>query len=225
MMDALLVLTRVLPAVPPVPVADVVTGTDHWWVGFILWSPLISLVLCGLCAACKVKSKLPAWITVLSLAISFVLTLLLANSETAPERILLFEWINVHWTGGSFISDFALYIDSLSILWMCFVTGLGTLIGCESSARWGGVGKRLHCRKVTCGFTSRGVPWMRTQARWRRRVWKMAGSEASAVRGSTSSTLPGGAASCELASSACSTLCCGMCAVAGRAPTTATQME
>ena len=133
MMDALLVMSKVLPAVPPVPVAEVVTGTDHWWVGFILWCPLISLLLCGLCAACKVKTKLPAWITVASLACSFVLTLLLANSETAPERIVLFEWINVHWEGGSFISDFALYIDSLSVLWMCFVTGLGTLIALYAS--------------------------------------------------------------------------------------------
>ena len=36
MMDALLVMSKVLPAVA-VPVAEVVTGTDHWWVGFILW--------------------------------------------------------------------------------------------------------------------------------------------------------------------------------------------
>ena len=79
-------MSKVLLTVPPVPVAEVVTGTDHWWVGFIL-CPLISLLLCGLCAACKVKTKLPAWITVASLACSFVLTLLLANHRTRAHRL------------------------------------------------------------------------------------------------------------------------------------------
>ena len=84
-------------------------------------------------APCKIKTKLPAWITVASLACSFVLTLLLANSETAPERIVLFEWINVHW-GGRIIHLGLKAIDSLSVLWMrCFVTGLGTLIALYAS--------------------------------------------------------------------------------------------
>ncbi|MCH2149469.1 MAG: NADH-quinone oxidoreductase subunit L, partial [Phycisphaerales bacterium] len=133
MFDMILPLVRVIPTVPPVPLADVVTSTDHWWVGFILWCPLISLVLCGLCAAFRVKSKLPAWITVASLAMSFVLTMMLATSDAPPERVLLFEWINLAWDGGSFSSNFALYIDSLTILWMGFVTGLGTLIALYAS--------------------------------------------------------------------------------------------
>ena len=47
-------------AMPAVPVDKVLQGIDLGWAGFILWMPLISLVLCGLCAAFKVKSKAPA---------------------------------------------------------------------------------------------------------------------------------------------------------------------
>ncbi len=46
---------------------DLPTIVGPKWAGWILWLPLISLVLCGLCAAMQVKSKLPAWITVASL--------------------------------------------------------------------------------------------------------------------------------------------------------------
>ena len=133
MIDITLQLARVVQAMPPVPASDVVNVTDQWWIGFILWCPLISLVLCGLCAACRVKSKLPAWITIVSLAISFVLTLLLASMEMPPERVELFKWINVHWDGGSFVANFAFYIDSLTLLWMSFVTGLGALIALYAS--------------------------------------------------------------------------------------------
>ena len=56
MFDMILPLVRAIPTVPPVPLADVVTATDHWWVGFILWCPLISLVLCGL--VCGMPSEI-----------------------------------------------------------------------------------------------------------------------------------------------------------------------
>ena len=110
--------TVAIPDTVPVLTSQAKIVSEHWWAGFIMYLPLISLILCGICAAMKVKSKLPAWITVGSLACSFVLTLLLANSETAPERIVLFEWINVHWAGGSFISNLnakSLYLSRLLI--------------------------------------------------------------------------------------------------------------
>lgn len=113
---------------PTVPVEDVLQSVDMSWAGFILWMPLISLVLCGLCAAFKVKTKAPAIITVICLATSFVLTCLLWHSYDKPETIHLFDWLQVHWADGSFIANFSLYIDSLTLLWMLFVTGLGTLI-------------------------------------------------------------------------------------------------
>ncbi len=113
-------------ATPEVPVGPS-------WAQFILWMPLISLALCGLCAAFKVKSKAPAIITIISLAISFVLTLMLYNGYEDAQVIPIFDWINIDWNGGSFVANFALYIDSLTLLWMLFVTGLGTLIAIYAS--------------------------------------------------------------------------------------------
>jgi NADH-quinone oxidoreductase subunit L len=121
----LLTTGSVMPAIQAVQVQH---GADFGWAGLILWMPLISLVLCGLCAAYKVKSKLPGLITVVCLATSFVLTAILWQGYEAPMTIHLFDWIQVHWTGGSFIANFALYVDSLALLWMLFVTGIGTLI-------------------------------------------------------------------------------------------------
>jgi len=105
------------------------------WSGFILWMPLISLVLCGLCAVLKVRTKLPAWMTVICLGISFLLTVALYTAYTPgePMRVHLFDWFNLEWQGGSFVANFSLYIDSLTLLWMLFVTGLGTLIALYAS--------------------------------------------------------------------------------------------
>ena len=103
------------------------------WAGWIVWLPLISLALCGVCAMLRVRSKLPAWITVGCLGAAFVVTLLEYLNYQAAESVHLFDWINLSWDApggksGSFIANFALYIDKLTLLWMLFVTGLGTLI-------------------------------------------------------------------------------------------------
>ena len=45
------------------------------WAGLILLLPLLSTALCGLCAALRIRNKLPAWITVACLGASFFLTL------------------------------------------------------------------------------------------------------------------------------------------------------
>jgi len=103
------------------------------WAGFILWLPLLSLFLCGVCAALKIKTKLPALITSVCLAGSFCLTLLLWKGYTTPTTIHLFDWLQSHWDEGSFVANFALYVDSLTLLWMLFVTGLGTLISIYAS--------------------------------------------------------------------------------------------
>ena len=116
-------------ATPAVP--DTQVGPS--WAQFILWMPLISLALCGLCGAFKVKSKAPAIITIISLATSFVLTLMLYNGYEDAQVIPIFDWINIDWNGGSFVANFALYVDSLTLLWMLFVTGLGTLIAVYAS--------------------------------------------------------------------------------------------
>ena len=103
--------------------------------------PLLAFLLCGLCAWAKVKSKLPAWITVVCLAISFVLTVSVFRSLTSGDMAQgtvakAFDWVHINWgatAGKEFKADFALYLDSLTVLWMLFVTGLGALIALYAS--------------------------------------------------------------------------------------------
>jgi NADH-quinone oxidoreductase subunit L len=117
---------------PAVPVSDVIILPNLSWAGLILLFPLVSLVLCGLCAAMRVKSKLPAVITTASLAGAFVTSVFLYFNYQPPGDVIpLLDWMNLTWGDGrfeSFTANFSLYIDSLSLLWIMFVTGLGTLI-------------------------------------------------------------------------------------------------
>ncbi|MBI69659.1 MAG: NADH-quinone oxidoreductase subunit L [Phycisphaerae bacterium] len=132
-MNGLMQLVSMPLGMPAVPVDQVVNAPQFAWAGFILWLPLLSLMLCGVCAAMKVKTKLPALITIVSLAGAFGLTALLFLNYEGPVTIHLFDWIQSHWSDGSFIANFALYVDSLTLLWMLFVTGLGTLIAVYAS--------------------------------------------------------------------------------------------
>ena len=132
-MNAVHLMLQTLIATPAVQVDHLVHQVTPDWAQFILWMPLISLALCGVCAALKVKSKAPALITIICLASSFVLTLMLYFGYEGAQVIPIFDWIQVSWSGGSFIANFALYVDSLTLLWMLFVTGLGTLIAIYAS--------------------------------------------------------------------------------------------
>jgi NADH-quinone oxidoreductase subunit L len=61
----------------------------------------------------------------LSVAVSFAVTLyLFANSGQQPLVIDLFDWISVQ----SFDISFGFLIDPLSLIWLLFVTGIGSLI-------------------------------------------------------------------------------------------------
>ncbi len=117
---------------PAVPLSEVHVDPGLRWAGLILLLPLLSLILCGLCAAMGVKRKWPAVITAACLAGAFVTSVFLyLNYEPPGEVIPLLDWINLSWGDGrfeSFTANFSLYIDSLSLLWIMFVTGLGTLI-------------------------------------------------------------------------------------------------
>ncbi len=117
-----------IPIPPPI--------SEFGWAALILWLPLLSTVLCGMCAALKIKTKAPAWITVGLLGASFILTLALYLSD-AFGVIHVLDWFNISWGSGaeaqSFVANFALYVDSLTLLWMLFVTGLGTLIALYAS--------------------------------------------------------------------------------------------
>ena len=107
------------------PVADA-AGPE--WAAWILWLPALSTVLCGMCAALRVRNKLPAWITVSLLSGSFILTAMLFAGYEQPVTIHLVDWFGITWSDTTFVANFAFYVDRLTLLWMLFVTGLGTLI-------------------------------------------------------------------------------------------------
>ncbi len=130
--------TLTLAAADPTtfPIArEVVEGLG--WAGWILWLPLIALVGNGVCWALDVKSKAPAWLTVALLGGAFAVTIALLAGYEEPVTIRLFEWFRLSWGEGSsaatFTAPFALYVDRLTLLWMVFVTGLGTLIALYAS--------------------------------------------------------------------------------------------
>jgi NADH-quinone oxidoreductase subunit L len=63
----------------------------------------------------------------LSVAVSFIVTLIFfmqVNQSGNPIRISLFEWIQI----SNFKLDFGFLLDQLSLLWLLFVTGIGSLI-------------------------------------------------------------------------------------------------
>jgi NADH-quinone oxidoreductase subunit L len=139
--NLLATLATALPGGDEVPVQTIpeaiipaTTPEGMKWAGLILLLPGISAILCGIYAALRVRNRLPGWTTVLALASSFVLVCLLyANHDpNQPVVIHLFDWIDFSWAGGGAFenvrANFALYVDDLSIFWMLFVTGLGTLI-------------------------------------------------------------------------------------------------
>ena len=79
----------------PFPIAEAVT--DMGWAGFILWFPILAMIMCGICAALRIKTKAPAWITVGLLGASFVVTVILYLSTDAPVTIRLFDWFDMSW--------------------------------------------------------------------------------------------------------------------------------
>ncbi len=116
------------------------------WVMMIPLLPLIGFFLCGLCAALKVKSKLPAFLSVglIGTAFALVLSLFINNFlDPASTKVMVthvYTWFDLHWPAISakvgeqhLVASFAFYLDSLTILWMLFVTLLGALIALYAS--------------------------------------------------------------------------------------------
>jgi NADH-quinone oxidoreductase subunit L len=110
--------------------------------------PLLGFLVAGLAAFLGVKNKLPAFFSVACLAASFVLTLAVflawpaadAHGHGPHHVVKLFDWITFDYKSApepdgkaEFIANFAFYIDSLTLLWMLFVTGLATLIALYAS--------------------------------------------------------------------------------------------
>ncbi len=112
-------------------IPQAVIAPELAWVGLAILLPLLSAILCALCAALRVKSKLPALITTVALAGSCFVIVKAYFAYSGPVEVPIFQWITFEWGDGkfqSFTADCALYIDSLTLYWMLFVTGLGTLI-------------------------------------------------------------------------------------------------
>ena len=120
-------------------ITPAIASPEFAWAGLILLLPVLSAILCLFCGAIGVKSKLPGAITAIALVASFAttLTLFLKLPADAPRTIHMFDWVAFAWTGSSatgavvwtgFLAPFSLYVDSLTLLWMLFVTGLGSLI-------------------------------------------------------------------------------------------------
>jgi len=122
----------------PAAAAAKAIGVGPWYAVLIPVLPLLGFLLCGLCAAARVKSKLPAWITVGLLAASFGVTVAVYGCvRGGGDQIThTFDWINFAWGEGSgrqLIANFAFYLDGLTCLWMLFVTGLAMLIALYAS--------------------------------------------------------------------------------------------
>ena len=115
-------------------------GAGPWWIALIPFLPLLNTALMGVCAAAGVRSKLPAWSTVATLAVSFGLTLALFvgwnAGDHAPASMTAFEWIALSWGDGAgqgLAGNFSFVFDGLSLTWMLFVTGLSALIALYAS--------------------------------------------------------------------------------------------
>jgi NADH-quinone oxidoreductase subunit L len=75
----------------------------------------------------KVSKSISGAIGTFTVFISFLLSICFfaqLNQNGKPFEISLFDWISVH----NFKLDFGLLLDQLSLLWLLFVTGIGTLI-------------------------------------------------------------------------------------------------
>ena len=73
----------------------------------------------------KARKSIVGMVGTLSVAVSFAVTLyLFANTSQEPVIINLFEWFSLE----KFNISFGFQLDQLSILWLLFVTGIGSLI-------------------------------------------------------------------------------------------------
>ncbi len=134
---------------PHFVIPQAVIAPELAWVGLAILLPLVSSVLCGLCAALRVRSKAPAIITTLALAASFGVVLQAYLAYSGPVDVPIFQWMTFQWGDGpfqSFTANCALYIDSLTLYWMLFVTGLGTLISLYASEYMEGDLGAGYCR-------------------------------------------------------------------------------
>ncbi len=109
-------------------------GSGPKWILLIVGLPLLSSILSLVYAIIGNKTKLPAWTTVAAAGIAFLCTVAMYMSyDGNPYTVHAFDWIQVHFGEKSMIANFSFYIDTLTIYWMLFVTGLATCIALYAS--------------------------------------------------------------------------------------------
>ena len=97
---------------------------------FIPWLPALAAVVCGLCCTRKSLRRYAASVCIVSIAGGFVLTALASTDVGSEGKVVkAFEWIN---TGG-FSANFWFHIDSLTVVLLFVVTGIGTLVAIYAS--------------------------------------------------------------------------------------------
>ncbi len=119
-------------------------GSGPMWPAAIPLLPLAACVLCGLTCAFRVRTKLPAVITVAALGVAFIIAVAgfisWNGAGHATQIVHIYEWIGASWgsePGQTLSAQFGFFMDGLSWLWMLFVTGLATLIALYASEYMG----------------------------------------------------------------------------------------
>ncbi|AXG73554.1 NADH-quinone oxidoreductase subunit L [Flavobacterium arcticum] len=92
----------------------------------LLLAPLAGFLL-NIFAGKKLSRNLSGTLGTLAVAVSFAVTLFFfmqVSSTKEPVMVNLFKWMTL----DNFSVNFAFQLDQLSLLWLMFVTGIGTLI-------------------------------------------------------------------------------------------------
>ncbi|MBS0190201.1 MAG: NADH-quinone oxidoreductase subunit L [Phycisphaerales bacterium] len=146
-------LSMLAATAAPKPMSPILSGPPEALL--VLALPILGVILCTLCAIMRVRTRMPAFLTVGCLAAAFAITVgLYLKSGPAPVITSGFEWINLSWGDSAgenspfhqFIANFSLYLDALTVLWMLFVTGLATLIALYASEYMSGDVGTGYCR-------------------------------------------------------------------------------
>src|SRR5574343_591532 len=92
----------------------------------LLLSPFVGFLF-NIFLGSKVSRNVSGAIGTLTVVVSFLLSICFfaqLNQNGKPFEIALFDWIQV----SNFKLDFGILLDQLSLLWLLFVTGIGSLI-------------------------------------------------------------------------------------------------
>ncbi|GHV15918.1 NADH dehydrogenase subunit L [Bacteroidia bacterium] len=93
----------------------------------LLLSPLVGFLINLLIGKSIIGRSRTGVIATIAVTISFIISFIFfirILSTEEPIRVDLFEWVAL----GSFTTNLAFTLDQLSLLWLLFVTGIGTLI-------------------------------------------------------------------------------------------------